>query len=61
MRRVISAKATRVLQIQADKAIDECFEGKQIRDWVTPTPSGHAHLAKRLTDTTFLWFVQRIE
>ena len=46
----LSAMATRVLQIQADKAIDECFEGKQIRDWVTPTPSGHAHLAKRLTD-----------
>ena len=46
----LSAMATRILQIQADKAIDECFEGKQIRDWVTPTPSGHAHLAKRFAD-----------
>jgi hypothetical protein len=46
----LSAMATRVLQIQADKAIDECFEGKQIRDWETPTPSGHAHVAKRVAD-----------
>lgn len=46
----LSAMATRVLQIQADKAIDECFEGKQILDWETPSPSAHAHVAKRVAD-----------
>eukprot|EP00939_MAST-03C_sp_MAST-3C-sp1_P001496 g1496.t1 len=44
----LSPNATKVLGIQADKAIDAVFEGSRINDWMTPSPSMHALVAKRL-------------